>query len=80
MVLLRLFLAWRLLRFFLPLIVCAAVVLTVSAPLRGLGTGLQRSGETKVTGAVSRVERALEPFLREARRALTRALVAGGAR
>ena len=77
MLLLRLFTAWRLLRFCLPLIVCTGVLLALHSPVRGLYAGRTGAGARAVFGAVSRVERVVEPMLDDARRALTRALLAG---
>jgi hypothetical protein len=77
MVLLRLFVAWRLLRFFLPLIACAGLLLALSSPLRGPSAGRVAAGARAVTGAVSRIEHAVEPMVDDVRRALTRALLAG---
>ena len=78
MVLLRLFIAWRPLRFCLPLIVCGALLLAPTSPLRSSdGVGARR---LSIDGAVLRVERGLEPLLRDARNALRRALLAGRSR
>jgi hypothetical protein len=75
LLLLRLVIAWRLLRFCLTLIVCAGLVVALSSSLRGPGAA--RLGGRSVAGAISRVQHALEPVLHDARRALTRALPTG---
>jgi hypothetical protein len=64
--LLRLFIAWRLLRFCLPLILSAALLLTVSSSLR---RGTNR-GKHAATTVVSGVEHQLQPLIRNARRGL----------
>ena len=75
MVLLRLFVAWRLLRFRSPLIVCGALLLALTSPLRSSDrVGARR---LSIDGAVLRVGRGLEPLLRDARNALRRVLLAG---
>jgi hypothetical protein len=73
--LLRLFIAWRLLRLCLPLIVCGALLVALVSSVRLAGAGDASSGRRAVDRAVSRVERALEPLVRDARHALTRALL-----
>ena len=55
--LLRLFIAWRLLRICLPLIVSAALLLTISSSLRGLDIGRAGVGRGSAAGAVSGVLR-----------------------
>jgi len=72
--LLRLFIAWRLLRLCLPLIVCGALLLAFVSSARLAGG--RDAGRRAVDRAVSRVERALGPLVRDARHALTRALLA----
>lgn len=70
MSLLRGFIAWRLLRLCLPLIVCGALLLALSSALHGAGLAGTGAARRSVDRAVSRVERALSPVVRDARRAL----------
>jgi hypothetical protein len=75
--LLRLFIVWRLLRLCVPLILTACLLLAVSSWLRGVD---HRFGRSSTSGSVSRVQRAVGPLIREARRDLTSVLLSGRSR
>ena len=75
---LRLFLAWRLLRMLVPLILFGFAVLALTAAFRG-GPRTFGRGQSPLAHAARSVERAVKPLVLDARNAVTQALT-GAAR
>ncbi len=74
---LRLFLAWRLLRMLFPLLLFGFAALALTAAFRGLPRTPGR-GQSSHTHAARGLERAVNPLVSDARNALTQALTAPG--
>ena len=72
---LRLFLAWRLLRMLFPLLLFGPAAVALTATLRA-GPGTFGPGQSSLAHAASGVERAVKPLVFDARNALTQALTA----
>lgn len=75
---LRLFLAWRLMRMLAPLLILGALAVGLSAAARGI-TSTQPSSQPSVARAVRRAERAIGPLILDLRQAVSHAL-AGSSR
>ena len=74
---LRLFLAWRLLRMLFPLLLFGFAVLALTAAFRG-GPRTFGRGQSALAHAARGVEHAVKPFVSNARNAVTQALTAPG--
>jgi hypothetical protein len=75
---LRLFLAWRLLRMLFPLLLFGFAALALTAAFRGDPRTFGR-GQSSLAHAARGVERAVNPLVKDARNAVTQALT-GAAR
>jgi hypothetical protein len=74
---LRLFLAWRLVRMLRPLLLCGLLALLVTAAM-GVGSPSARRGQSSLARAGAGIERVVWPLVLNARHALTRALTGTG--
>jgi hypothetical protein len=70
---LRLFLAWRLLRMLFPLLLFGFAALALTATFRGGPRAFAR-GQSSLAHAARGVERAVKPLVSDARNAVTHAL------
>ena len=74
---LRVFLAWRLLRMLFPLMLFGFAALALTAAFRG-GPRMFGRGQSSLAHAARGVERAVKPLVLDARNAVTQALTAPG--
>jgi hypothetical protein len=70
---LRLFLAWRLIRMLSPILILAALALALSTAVRGLPATEARS-QPAIARAVRGAERAIRPLILDMRHAISHAL------